>query len=403
MFFIFRKLLRACCASFIFVCSLLPANADDVTSIPQIMVDLIRKGANLDAASPASYVRGRHVLRLAKPVIAPNDFYHDEEFSRTLAAFDNVPAVKANEVSAGSKSVSEAFSGLKDDLVLSTTDQSAASTPSLDQARKLLFKPNGLATDEYATYLRYESDHKRILDKLKVETDPGSQQQQRLALAQLEREWELLGRRSAIAIAVSQYESARKQSDPVRIQTWVSSIKPFPVSDALSQALTSSQWLRFSYSNTSSVPISATTATGAVVKLGKAQRISFDAAIVWLDRSYLTNPFLTDRGWKTKSGRVVSSGVDGATDDLVPEVISGLLVAKNVELQLASEFPDTVMDLLKSKQNLSVDAFLLTDEPKISFGFQARQLTLSGPVVLGTIVDQLRKIPDPAPTRQWPN
>lgn len=215
-----------------------------------------------------------------------------------MAAFDNVPAVKANEVSAGSKSVSEAFSGLKDDLVLSTTDQSAASTPSLDQARKLLFKPNGLATDEYATYLRYESDHKQILDKLKVETDPGSQQQQRLALAQLEREWELLGRRSAIAIAVSQYESARKQSDPVRIQTWVSSIKPFPVSDALSQALTSSQWLRFSYSNTSSVPISATTATGAVVKLGKAQRISFDAAIVWLDRSYLTNPFLTDRGGK---------------------------------------------------------------------------------------------------------
>jgi hypothetical protein len=398
-----RILLKACSVSLILAGSTAAGNADDTNSIPQIMMDLIRKGTNIDATSPANYARGRQILKLAKPAIAPNDFYHNEDFSRVLAAFDNVPVIKNNEVNLGQKSVSQALVDLKDDLLLSVSEQSVTNNASLDQARKLLFKPNGLPTDEYATYLRYESDHKRMLDKLKVENDPASQQQQRVALVQLEREWELLGQRTTIALAVSQYESVRRQSDPARMQTWLASIKPLLLPDALSLALTGNQWLRFSYSNTSSNAISATTPTAMVINLGKVQRISFDAAIVWLDRAYLANSFLTDRGWKTKSGRVVSTGADGTIDDLVPEVISGLLVAKNVELQLTNELPDRVMNFLKKKQDISIDAFLLTGEPNISYGFQARQLTLPGPIVLGAIVDYLRKIPDPAPAREWPN
>ena len=398
-----RSPLRGCSAILILAASAHAETANDGNSIPHIMVDLIRKGTSIDAAPPANYSKSRQILTLAKPVIAPNVFDHDPDFSRVLDGFDKIPVIANNELELGTVSIYQTLAALKNDIVVSAGEPTATNSASLDQARKLLFKPNGLPTDDYSTYLRFESDHKRMLDKIKAETDPANQEQQRTALIRQEREWEILGNRSAIASAISQFESGKKQSDPSRVQTWLSVVRPLQIPQTLSLALAGTQWLRFSYSNTSAKPISATTPSGTSVDLGKLRRISFDATIVWLDRAYLTSPFLADRGWKTRSGRVVSTGMDRTTEDLVPEVISGLLIAKNVELQTADDLPGQILDLLREGQDFNIDGIAITKKQTIPYGFQTNQMTFLGPIILGAVVDHLRKIPDPAPGREWPN
>lgn len=374
--------------------------------IASSVVDLLTKSANLNASPPPSYATSRRSAKISEPILLPNLFIDDKEAVATLQRLDAVPEstdATLKVIKLGNSPVNELLGRLKGDVVVSTQPLTSRENALFLEAKSILFKRNGLPTEEYAKYLKYEVEYEAELEKLKAEADPVQQRQKRLSLTQLEREWGALADRATIASAVKQYENFNKDRSSSRFDSWLALLKPVDIAAALSFSLGSSDWVRLSYSSAPSRGSLQIEVGGRSIDLGPVKRLSFDATLCWIERPYLRTSFLLDKAWKSKSGKVISDGTAGtAADELVPALITGAILSKNIEIQLSNDLNSDAIEIFRQGKTFKLGGFQIRFGID-AFGFQQRQIVVSGPVVVGAVVDELRKSPDPLPEVRWAN
>ena len=367
------------------------------------IVESIAETSGASQASLPAYAISRQLLVLSRPTSIPNEFESNDSFVKTISEFDAVPLLKDKEVTLGESNISAELQSLDGQIITPLEPASAAENAALKEAKSLLFLQNGLPSPGYKTYLEYESEYLKRIDTLKKETSPELQEQQRAELAILEREWEALGDRSMYAAAVEQFEKSTSVSGTAYADKWVNSIKPVDVIAALRTGLANTNWVRFSRSSApDNLKVELTDETRGSV-LPAIRRLSFDGSIVWFDRPYLLDGFFVSANWKSKTDRPVSVGSGGdSSNSLVPRLIVGVLLAKNVEMQFADDMPSAALGLLQSEQPLSVDGIELSARSAHPIAFQKSSIGLSSPVIVGVVLDELKKIPNPSSDYRWP-
>lgn len=398
---------RLCTISIAMCClAINSAYGQEPLSLPELLVRLTA-GAYASAGSPSYQSTISSTVRAIDPALVfPNRIAHATELSAKLSRFDLVPA--PSNMTEPDLRVSAAFDKLETDIEFSTRVLTEVEREELREAERLLF----IGTDrtpspDLAQFKEFEKTFDELVAQLAAETNPAAQSTIRARITQTERDWELFGRRDDIRAALLKVEALTQPDNQSLLQQWRGAVaEPNALSTQyLSSELARLSWLRVSAGSSNLLEATVSVrANSDTYELPQLSRVALDVSLLPISRPPLDSPLLLNKTWRLHSGAVLSDGnpsLDGP-EELLPRVVSALVLVKNVELFFREEISDDVLDILEGSGGLFLGGIELPDTKLAPRAFQSDSVTIVGPAVIGVLVEELGKIPNPDTGREWP-
>jgi len=351
-------------------------------------------------------VQSRSVRPLSPTTSVPNNVAANLEFSNELKAFDQIPSVSG--LSTSGDTFEDAIDVIGGDIEFSSRELTSDEKERLRSAELLLF----IGTDKTPSpalvkYRDFERLYQDLVDQYAVETNSAKRANLQTRLAQTERDWQLFGSRDEIKAALIQVDKLSAADNESLQDQWLrlgGDYRHFNATE-LSALINGAAWLRVSSgsANLGGLKISLA-GTSEELDLPVLRRLSFDFGIVQISRPILTSPLLLDHTWRLHSGAVLSDGNSEADspNEILPRVNSGIILIKNLELFFAEPLSERALDSLSNGSSESIDGVHLVGPGVSAPAYQDQSITVPGPVIVATVVDELKKIPDPDVGREWP-
>ncbi len=376
---------------------------EEAGALPALIIAEVERAIPLDGLASNSLVVSRKYTPLDQAQTAPNYLVLNKNFNEYLSSFDRLPSQDGSTKE--QPGVKAQLSQLVGDIQFGTRKLTGPQSDELEQARTLLFEGgDDKPSKAYEKYLDYERQYNDEVEKLSAEIDPAKRASMQTRIAQIERDWRLFGMRDEIAAALNVVADLSPANVKDLYEDWTKTLSGYDPEYLLplDQSLTSSEWLKVSVSSGSIRDFKVVMDVGGKrVQLPRLRRLSFDVGVVNLPRPPVSHPLFLDSTWRTKSGRVLSDGNPDADDagELLPRVNSALVVVKNLELHFSEPIePSHLAQLAQSK-----DSRLSSINVKgvAGLSYQQKLISLSSLVVVGLIVDNLTKLPNPDLDLDW--
>ncbi len=373
-----------------------------------LLAGTVRTALSGDQGVTSAASQARRILSLPNGQPIPNMLTNDDRFKKSLAAFNVVPKTDGSLGDQGGANISTLLGQIAANVEFGQPDLTPSDEDQISKANSILYTNTtlGLKTEEYKKYLEYKSQYDDVTQALKSLSDP-SQRAPLLAKArQIEREWGLFGNKGKIDTALGVVSSLAANDGPRLLRSWQSSISSG--SDLRPESFfglfSASEWLRVSLSSTDLKQLQlAARGPSEVNDLPSLQSISFDYTVFRIVRPALQHPFLQDHSWRTTNGFIISGGNPAmpSASELIPQVVSALIVVKNVELTFTDPLSTEVDDLLHSSKPVSISGIVMRADGTAGLSYQARYVATGVPNLIGYLSESLPKIPDPTPGRSW--
>lgn len=340
----------------------------------------------------------------SKPIAVPNAFRKSNSFLSQLEQLDQIPELDGQP---SGRSVYDALRAARDQVQVGRKRVSGLEAQALREAENFLyFDPTSRKpTPEYVAYTRYKVQSDAIKEKLAQPSLSVAERSGLLAqLKSVESDWKLYGYRSEVDQRLEVVRRFGENVTKALFDDWSdvlsseSSLDP----SALDAVFGRLDWARVSFNGKAyGLPI-VLSSQGASTTASDQVTVSFDYIIVAVRRRALEHPFLADVGWRLRGGKILSDGQKADSDtELLPRYYSHVVVAKNLELAFPANVSNSFLNVLASAKSLSISglAFEIGD---LSQRFQSRYVSLPGPFLLGGVVVDVPKTPNPEPERTWP-
>jgi hypothetical protein len=362
------------------------------------------------ASSPNEFVASREFRLLGTPILIPNVLEASSALSSQLTLLEQIPPLSGELISTISPmTISSVLNSLQSDAQLAKRTATGAALEQLKASRSLLYgQSESTPSKAYSTYLDFQKRYNFDLERLKSETNPAARTNLQNRLGQLDGDWATFGMRSEIEAALADVaKNSPNQMSNLQTDFFSQLAKYEPNSpDPIRKALSSAEWIRVSASSNEFADLSLSlSASGQTIALPKMLRFSYDVTLVAFNRSILTHPFLLSHEWRLKSGSVLSDGnpgVDGK-NELLPRATTHALVIKNLEIIFKQDVPARSLQLISTSGNVSINTVPIKTPQAGTPAYQSRSISVPNPILLGVLIANLAKIPDPALGVQWEN
>ncbi|TWB07187.1 hypothetical protein [Bradyrhizobium stylosanthis] len=371
-------------------------------TLPAVFLKAIR-------TTTSTSLSGQDPFRLVEhPVSVPNFLEGDSGFRTAIKMFDRLPGRSGALPTDDAHTILAALTKISKDVEFSSRILSDLEKQQLKEARKLLFQDENqtVPTSTYSTYLTFKSQRDEQARLLRSETTPAGRANILQKIANINQNWEISGFKNDVELALARIASLDDRGPSTQFAEWKnlisdgSEIRP----SSISSAFVEPSWIRFSASVALDDPEAfSLLVDGAKSPLPQPTRLSFEFLRLQISRNALEARFLFDTTWRNKFGFILSDG-NSATDDdseLLPRVVSELILVKNVEIALAADITPGAMAALKSGRIISLLGFPLQQEGIRDAVFQLRYLGSARPSIVGYAILEMPKIPNPAPGRNW--
>ncbi|WP_282680798.1 hypothetical protein [Rhizobium leguminosarum] len=392
------------------LCSVLPFGAEEVQAaeLKDVILHNVEDALPIPSSSQTSVIASNSYTIVSEAVAVPNNLLKNNEFILSLDKFDAVPAVDGT-IAKASASIKASLEGLvKAGIEIGKMQLSDSDSATLELAKKAVVDPEtGAPTQAYAAYVDYRDRYGKALARLQAETNEAAKVGIQAELQALRNDWSLFGSKVEIEAALAQIDALNQTTNLSVYEDWTAKITDYrsEVAESLNASLRASNWTRVSVSSTDLAEVVVKLeADGKTLELPSLARVSFDVGVNPVHRSLFEHPFFQDRYWRSKSGVVLS---DGATTDdpaeLLPRVISGLVVVRNLELLFKEKISEAALDRLSKAKKSSLSGIPLSNISTGSPAFQDFSISTSTPIIIGAAIGSLAKIPNPKIGLQWSN
>ncbi len=364
------------------------------------------------ATSPTNETTiGREFRALGAPVLIPNMLELSDTLPSRLAILGQVPPAAGELISTPFPSgFTSILGGLNDDIQLSKTSVSGAAADKLKSSRLLLYgsESGSTPTKTYATYLDFQKRYNAALEQLRKETNAAARINLQARLNQLDSDWATFGMRAEVETALDDLaNNAPDRLADLRKDFFSTLSKGEPsATDTIQKALFSAEWFRVSASSGEFGDITLVlSASGQPTALPKMSRFSYDVTLVELNRSILSHPFLASHGWRLRSGAILSDGnanVDSKSE-LLPRLTTHAVIIKNLEIVFSQEVPAKALQQISGLESVALSQIQIKGPQTGAPAYQARLISVPNPILLGVLVANLKKIPDPSIGVEWEN
>ena len=379
-------------------------------SLSQATLDATISYTTIVPLIPSANFIDANIVLINPPILFPNFITEDVDFADFLQRLERVPTADGTLGDLSQEDITTVLLSISEDTELSTLVLNDFEQALLNSALEILYLDvqESIPTQAFAEYMEHEDNYNEIASRLEIESNLAQRTNLLTRLNQIERDWRLFGYKDEIEAALDQLSELQEGPNSEMLESWrntISDTQAFLLTTIESSLLTS-DWIRVSISSPEVEEISPILVVDhAEYGLPHVERLSFDFTVVPIQWPALTHPFIADDTWRTTSGKIISDGDTSSTADneLVPRVVSGLLIIKNFELVFDQSIEQSVVEALANAERVSVSGVPLQDLASGGPSFQRRLLTSSNPAVISAIVSEVRRSPSPDPSRRWPD
>lgn len=354
----------------------------------------------------SSLTLDRKFKPLGAVLLLPSSLAKHANFDNDLLKLDAIPRIDGDSVP--ETYLTAVMKQVSDDIEFGTPQLSDAEKTSLDSITALLFVDPSRATrtETYVKYLDYKKKYDDLVVLYTAETNAAKKISIKSRIDRLLRDWKVFGSKIEVENALTQLQYLAPPDPAVTKARFLASLNAYKALDAdrLEEIAANANWVRISASGT--LPASnvvLATPSGRIV-LSQVARIAFDATAMPIGRAPLSDPLLEDTTWRLKSGLVLSDGNSSVDDpsEILPRYYSGILLVKNLELQFDEDLSSDALKALSKAANLSISGLSIADSTSPQPAVHRKSITIPGPIIVGTIVDSLPKVPSTAAGLLWP-
>lgn len=376
------------------------------TSVPNQAFSLISR-----STGGLAVITGGSFVPLPVPITVPNWLRSAADFGNTLRQLDTVPSRDGRLPPPGAPTLLELAKRLAGTVELSARTPSAGERAELEAARRFLFAAgSNTPSPVYARYMSFKQQYDEAVAAFSQEHNEAQRQSLRSRISNIERDWELFGRRAEVDSAL---QTISRLDDPPHTEglaSWRALIERgtlVPV-DPLAAAVASGAWVRLSLSSAEvrlplSLSIARRRGPPQDLVLPAPAQLSLEFSIFEIPRPALAHAFLDDRTWRSRDGLLLSDG-DPNSDfpsELIPRFVSHLVLIRNVEVTFERDLEDSVGRVLQGDESISLSGYPLRSAAGAALVFQPRAIFAGNPAILAIGITSLRRAPNPSPDRQW--
>jgi hypothetical protein len=338
----------------------------------------------------------------------------------SFAEFDRIPAgpgvAAVDTLGLTSDELLTQLRRLEETIELSEPELTRDQEASLASARALLYENARTQepTQAHRTYLEFDKRYNGLRAQLTNATNAAERASLQLEMRTTEQDWNTYGRRLQIAQALDAVARFTPEQTGRLREAWRAALTASSGADyarVFPAIAGSSGWTALT------VPVPADQSAGRMTltkRNGSGPPVSQDLAgvaqlsmrvLVWrIPRPVLEHPFLRSPNWRSKQSFVLSDGLPiSAPSELVPRVISALVLGKGLELTFSSDTSwQTVSQALATSDTVSLGGLTLKTPSAGSPFASPGYVGASAPFVLGVVVSEIPKIPNPSPNDDWP-
>jgi hypothetical protein len=384
------------------------AFAQDATKrdLPATLISIVSNVFNISYITPNATLSSFRYQGEKEPQVVPNDFLKDKSFAIYLNRYQKVPNTDQSLPTGEAGTIISRLGKLDGDVEFSSPKEVDKNKDTIKKAKALLFQPDTeIPSNAYNQYLDFQKRVQDEIEKLKAESNPSTITVMKISLQQLQKDWELFGRKYEIEAALLVLAGNGQDKVADMYKDWLKNLNSNQdfVAKSITTALYKGEWTRISLSDTELADVNLSLdANGNNQDLPRLRRLSFDTALVPLTFTPMNHPFLASKSWRTKSGYSISDGTGVDSDDeLVPRLVSHLLIVKNLELTFDKKIPDDVLETLADSKTLKLASITIENEKSATPAFQDQMITVSSPMIVGYAIANVAKIPNPSAGNQW--
>jgi len=302
---------------------------------------------------------------------------------------------------------------LDSNVEISPLSLSSDQRQSLLEARRLLYIDalQVLKTRDYERYLEYEGKYVKLKSSLDAASSPAerSSLQQQVAIAR--QDWDTYGNRAVISQALDTVARYGEDKSKQLREDWSKSLTPEGIGDFSQfwQIFSSTtDWISISISSQLLDPsqsFSVTTSSGTTQLPPRSiTQISFQYRFYKIPRRSLTHPFLQTRNWRNSKSYVLSDGLAAdSPSELLPRVVTSLLVVKNLEIIFEPSSSWQLVDQALAKDpTVTLSGLALKSQNKTVAVSLPNYLLVATPFIAGAVVSDVPQIPATGPSDSWP-
>ncbi len=376
-----------------------PAYAEPSSGSSALAAALI--AAIRDASSLAASDQ-KKVVALSNRILVENNLLRNKSFIQKLLTFDMLPS-DSGQPSAESlfKILVNAANGIEIGKVSLNGNQKQE----LADAEKLLYSDtrSHAPSPQLLSYSKYKTKSDSLKEKL---TNRSLSSTDRLLIMDEiksnDTDWRLYGYRVDIEQAMQVMRRYSQGFTTELRDSWINALGAETQFDvrSLDAAFGRSDWSRLTFSTQKynlSIKVSY---EGSSSTASDKAIVSFDYLFVPLRRAVLEHPFLVDTGWRLKGGeQTISDGIEGASDrELIPRIYSNVILIKNLEVNLIDPMDGSFIDGLSKATSADLSGFTFSNSEAC---YQGKYICLPRAYIIGAVIEELQKIPNPEPGRIW--
>lgn len=376
------------------------------TSVPNQAFSLISR-----STGGLAVIAGGSFVPLPMPITVPNWLKGATDFGNTLRQLDTVPSRDGRLPPPGTPTLLELAKRVSETVELSARTPGAGERAELEAARRFLFAGgSNTPSPVYARYISFKQQYDEAVAAFSQERNEAQRQILRSRISNIERDWELFGRRSEVDSAL---QTVSRLDDPPHTEglaSWRALIERgtlMPV-DSLAGAVASGSWVRLSLSSAEvrlPLSLSVVRRQGGPqdIQLPPPAQLSLEFTVFEIPRPALAHAFLDDRTWRSRDGLLLSDG-DPNSDtsaELMPRFVSHLVLIRNLEVTFERDLDDSVGRALQGDESILLSGYPLRSGSGAALVFQPRAIFVGNPAILAIGITNLRRTPNPNPDRQW--